>query len=103
DLAEDEGSLLVTIIDTNPCASLLHSDQGIVSKLLDAVTVFCNSHLMLNPCNRLAVIASHSHKSTFIYPKRQESSSDTYSVDGQYELFSEVTSAIKDGVKELVL
>ncbi|EEC10143.1 RNA polymerase II transcription initiation factor, putative, partial [Ixodes scapularis] len=102
-LAEDEGSLLVAIIDTNPCASLLESDQGIVSKLLDALSVFCNSHLMLNPCNKLAIIASHSHKSTFIYPKPQESSSDTYSVDGQYELFTEVTGAIKDGVKELVL
>ncbi|KAG0410694.1 hypothetical protein HPB47_012178 [Ixodes persulcatus] len=100
---EDEGSLLVAIIDTNPCASLLESDQGIVSKLLDALTVFCNSHLMLNPCNKLAIIASHSHKSTFIYPKPQESLSDTYSVDGQYELFTEVTGAIKDGVKELVL
>uniref|UniRef100_A0A0K8R6R2 General transcription factor IIH subunit 3 n=1 Tax=Ixodes ricinus TaxID=34613 RepID=A0A0K8R6R2_IXORI len=100
---EDEGSLLVAIIDTNPCASLLESDQGIVSKLLDALTVFCNSHLMLNPCNKLAIIASHSHRSTFIYPKPQESSSDTYSVDGQYELFTEVTGAIKDGVKELVL
>ncbi|XP_077509740.1 transcription factor B4 [Amblyomma americanum] len=100
---EDEGSLLVTIIDTNPCASLLQAEEGIVSKFLDAATVFCNSHLMLNPCNKLAVIACHSHKSMFLYPRAQPSAQDNYSVDGQYELFSEVKSAIKEGVKELVL
>lgn len=100
---EDEGSLLVTIIDTNPCASLLQGEEGILSKFLDAATVFCNSHLMLNPCNKLAVIACHSHKSMFLYPKSQASAQESYAVDGQYELFTDVTTAIKDGVKELVL
>lgn len=39
----------------------------------------------------------------FLYPKQQADSPETYSIDGQYELFSEVTAAIKDGVKELAL
>lgn len=100
---EDEGSLLVTIIDTNPCASLLQGEEGILGKFLDAATVFCNSHLMLNPGNKLAVIACHSHKSMFLYPKAQASAQESCAVDGQYELFSDVATAIKDGVKELVL
>lgn len=41
--------------------------------------------------------------SMFLYPKQQADSPETYSIDGQYELFSEVTAAIKDGVKELAL
>ncbi|KAH9376970.1 hypothetical protein HPB48_007990 [Haemaphysalis longicornis] len=77
--------------------------MGMLGKFLDAATVFCNSHLMLNPCNKLAVIACHSHKSVFLYPKAQASAQDSCAVDGQYELFTDVTTAIKDGVKELVL
>ncbi|XP_064460336.1 general transcription factor IIH subunit 3-like [Ornithodoros turicata] len=100
--SDEAGSLLVTIIDTNPCSKLIRTGEGTISKCLDAITVFCNSHLMLSPRNKLAVIGCHSHKSCFLYPKAQQETTETYSVDGQHELFTEVASAVKTGVKDLV-
>lgn len=56
-----ETSLLVIIMDTNPNQKILKHDPSILSKCLDSVIAFGNSHLMQKAQNKLAVMACHSH------------------------------------------
>ncbi|XP_014677651.1 PREDICTED: general transcription factor IIH subunit 3-like isoform X2 [Priapulus caudatus] len=46
-------------------------DENQLHKCLDSIMVFCNSHLMLNSENKLAVLASHTDQSKFLYPKAE--------------------------------
>lgn len=56
-----ETSLLVVIMDTNPTQRILKQDSSILSKVLDSVIAFANSHLMQKAQNKLAVMACHSY------------------------------------------
>ncbi|XP_076367264.1 transcription factor B4 isoform X1 [Tachypleus tridentatus] len=103
-MSAEDGNLLVVIVDTNPSIKLVIKGKNVLTHCLDSVMVFANSHLMISPLNKLAVIACHSHKSAFLFPKPQnDDSEDDRPTDGQYELFVQVDRCVKDGVKQLVL
>lgn len=59
--ATQETSLLVIIIDTNPNQKILKQDPNILSKCLDSVIAFGNSHLMQKAQNKLVVMACHAN------------------------------------------
>ncbi|XP_076106521.1 general transcription factor IIH subunit 3-like isoform X1 [Mytilus galloprovincialis] len=111
-MAEETGtsisSQLVIILDTNPvwwgkCGSL-GDGQGIsLTKCLESVMVFANSHLMMSSLNDLSVIAAHTNKSVMLYPNRTNTSTESSSNDGRYELFCRMNEQIKDEVKTIVL
>ncbi|KAL5017492.1 hypothetical protein ScPMuIL_007081 [Solemya velum] len=110
-----ENSLLVVVVDTNPIWWGQSRDEEQIkltlTRCLDSVMVFANSHLMMNHSNKLAVIASHTNKSYFLYPQKEhskavstaEDDSQIRQVDGKYELFAQVDEEIKSEVKNLIL
>lgn len=61
-------ALLTIILDTNPHAWGLLSSTLPLSTLVANLLVFINAHLAISNINQVAVIASHSHTATFLYP-----------------------------------
>ncbi|NXA03998.1 TF2H3 factor, partial [Sapayoa aenigma] len=115
---EDELSLLVIVIDTNPIwwgKRALGEAEFTLSKCMDAVMVLGNSHLFMNRTNKLAVIASHTQESRFLYPGKCWASADPFgdggsstesncsgSKDGKYELLTAINDAIAEEIKDLM-
>ncbi|CAG5156971.1 uncharacterized protein ALTATR162_LOCUS4764 [Alternaria atra] len=65
-------SLLAIVLDTNPHAWAHLSSTLSLSAALANILVFINAHLASGNSNEVAVIASHSHKTTFLYPTPTE-------------------------------
>ncbi|KAL6706779.1 RNA polymerase II transcription factor B subunit 4 [Coniothyrium glycines] len=61
-------SLLAIVLDTNPHAWAHLSSTLSLSSALANILVFINAHLASGNANEIAVIASHSHKTAFLYP-----------------------------------
>ncbi|NXG46544.1 TF2H3 factor, partial [Psilopogon haemacephalus] len=115
---EDELSLLVIVVDTNPIwwgKKAQGEAEFTLSKCIDAAMVLGNSHLFMNRTNRLAVIASHTQESRFLYPGKRWSFADLFgdggtsieyncagSKDGKYELLTAVNDAIAEEIKDLM-
>ncbi|NXF28950.1 TF2H3 factor, partial [Nyctibius bracteatus] len=115
---DDELSLLVIVIDTNPIwwgKKALEEAEFTLSKCIDAVMVLGNSHLIMSRTNRLAVIASHTQESRFLYPGKRWTFADLFgdggssmesncsgSKDGKYELLTAINDAIAEEIKDLM-
>ncbi|NXN76112.1 TF2H3 factor, partial [Himantopus himantopus] len=115
---EDELSLLVVVIDTNPIwwgKKAQGEAEFTLSKCIDAVMVLGNSHLFMNRTNKLAVIASHTQGSRFLYPGKCWAFADlsgdggssvesncSGSKDGKYELLTTINDAIAEEIKDLM-
>uniref|UniRef100_A0A8C0FX19 General transcription factor IIH subunit 3 n=1 Tax=Bubo bubo TaxID=30461 RepID=A0A8C0FX19_BUBBB len=114
----DELSLLVIVIDTNPIwwgKRALGEAEFTLSRCIDAAMVLGNSHLFMNRTNRLAVIASHTQESRFLYPGKGWAFADLFgdggssmesncsgSKDGKYELLTAINDAIAEEIKDLM-
>ncbi|NXJ94225.1 TF2H3 factor, partial [Corythaixoides concolor] len=115
---DEELSLLVIVIDTNPIwwgKKALGEAEFTLSKCIDAAMVLGNSHLFMNRTNRLAVIASHTQESRFLYPGKRWAFGDLFgdggssmesncsgSKDGKYELLTAINDAIAEEIKDLM-
>ncbi|PYH87491.1 transcription factor Tfb4 [Aspergillus ellipticus CBS 707.79] len=66
--SERPPSLLTIIIDTNPHAWALLNASLPLSTAIANILVFLNAHLACNYANEVAVVASHTHKATWLYP-----------------------------------
>ncbi|KIW33298.1 uncharacterized protein PV07_00156 [Cladophialophora immunda] len=69
---EQSPSLLAVILDTNPAAWSLLSSTLPLSSAVANLLVFINAHLAANYTNKVAVIASHCDKATWLYPSPTE-------------------------------
>ncbi|KAG8515007.1 General transcription factor IIH subunit 3, partial [Galemys pyrenaicus] len=114
----DELNLLVIVVDTNPIwwgKQALKESQFTLSKCIDAVMVLGNSHLFMNRPNKLAVIASHTQESRFLYPGKNGRLGDFFgdpgnppdfnpsgSKDGKYELLTAANEVIAEEIKDLM-
>lgn len=58
------------MLDTNPHAWAHLSSTLSLSAALANILVFINAHLASGNANEIAVIASHSHKTSFLYPTK---------------------------------
>ncbi|NXT96847.1 TF2H3 factor, partial [Buphagus erythrorhynchus] len=115
---DDELSLLIIVLDTNPIwwgKRALGEAEFTLSKCIDAVMVLGNSHLLMNRTNKLAVIASHTQESRFLYPGKRWAAADPFgeggpsmesncsgSKDGKYELLTAINDAIAEEIKDLM-
>ncbi|NXX95087.1 TF2H3 factor, partial [Centropus bengalensis] len=115
---EDELNLLVIVIDTNPIwwgKRALEEAEFTLSKCIDAAMVLGNSHLLMSRTNRVAVIASHTQESRFLYPGKRWAFADLLgdgsssvesncsgSKDGKYELLTAINDAIAEEIKDLM-
>ncbi|GIY75443.1 general transcription factor IIH subunit 3 [Caerostris darwini] len=101
---EDNGSLVVAVMDLNPSPQMIKDGECIIPKCLDALIAFCSSHMMLSPLNKLAIVGCHTKQSAFLYPVPSSSElDDLRPSDGQYELLSNIKNSVQDNVKKLVL
>ncbi|XP_072908116.1 general transcription factor IIH subunit 3 [Hemitrygon akajei] len=117
--ADEDVNLLVIVVDVNPVwwgQQILKESQFTLSKCMDAVMVMGNSHLVMSHSNRLALIASHSQESRFLYPSKQwksgsfsESGGTTSaestlssSKDGKFELLALENDIVTEEIKELM-
>ncbi|XP_010082753.1 PREDICTED: general transcription factor IIH subunit 3 isoform X1 [Pterocles gutturalis] len=77
--------------------------------------VLGNSHLFMNRSNKLAVIASHTQESRFLYPGKRWAFADLFgdgsssmesncsgSKDGKYELLTAINDVIAEEIKDLM-
>jgi len=102
--SDEEGSLVVVVVDLNPSPQMIKDGECVMPHCLDAVMAFCSSHIMLNPLNKLAIIGCHTRKSAFLYPLSSSELEDVKPpIDGQYELFANVKNAVHINVKKLIL
>jgi transcription initiation factor TFIIH subunit 3 len=79
-------SLLVIVLDTNPHAWALLSPTLPLSKAIANILVFINTHLAINNANQVAVVASHSHRAVWLYPRPPSSSEDVEMEDNSLNL-----------------
>ncbi|RDW66035.1 hypothetical protein BP6252_09670 [Coleophoma cylindrospora] len=79
-------SLLVIVLDTNPHAWALLSSTLPLSKAIANLLVFINAHLAVNNANQVAVVASHSHRAAWLYPRPPSSGPDTEMDDANTSL-----------------
>ncbi|XP_078083229.1 general transcription factor IIH subunit 3 [Mustelus asterias] len=104
-MADDEDiSLLVIVVDVNPIwwgQQILKESQFTLSKCMDAVMVMGNSHLVMSRNNRLAIIASHSQESRFLYPGKHWKSG-SFAENGDINSAESTSSGSKDGKYELL-
>ncbi|CAJ2512135.1 Uu.00g077600.m01.CDS01 [Anthostomella pinea] len=62
-------SLLTIIIDTNPRAWAALNDTLPISKAIANILVFVNAHLAFGNDNQVAVLAAHTNRAVWLYPK----------------------------------
>lgn len=62
-------SNLTIILDTNPHAWALLTENLSLASTISNLLIFINAHLAMNPANQVAVIASHTHRALYLYPK----------------------------------
>ncbi|CBX92465.1 hypothetical protein IAQ61_006141 [Plenodomus lingam] len=79
-------SLLAIVLDTNPHAWAHLSSTLSLSAALANILVFINAHLASGNANEVAVIASHSHKTTFLYPTPSSSPRPRKAANGDVEM-----------------
>ncbi|KFY64399.1 hypothetical protein V496_03290 [Pseudogymnoascus sp. VKM F-4515 (FW-2607)] len=68
-ITEESPSLLTIVLDTNPHAWALLHETLPLSKAVANILVFINAHLAFNNANQVAVVASHSHRAAWLYPR----------------------------------
>ncbi|GAB6030061.1 RNA polymerase II transcription factor B subunit 4 [Chamberlinius hualienensis] len=96
------GNLLVVTLDLHPSQKLFREGEGVLSHCINSLLVFCNSHLLHSPQNKLAVIASSASKCVYLYPTVKKTES-TYKANEQYELFAKLDGTIENEIKQLIL
>lgn len=94
-------SHLFVVIDCSP-SSLVDQRQYI--RWLDSITVFCNSHLMVDEKNHLTVIASFNSANKIILSTDAglHPNKNIISQRGQFEKFSFLTDILRTGIVNLI-
>lgn len=60
--SNNESSLIVIILDSNPSQRIIRRNPQHLTQCLDSVCVFANAHLMQRAQNSIAALACHHHK-----------------------------------------
>ncbi|XP_033628080.1 general transcription factor IIH subunit 3-like isoform X1 [Asterias rubens] len=106
-----ECSLVVVVVDVNPVWWGLQNganDKGLtLFECMDHVLAFINSHVMMNQNNKVAVIASHTNESRFLYPGREadvKADDGGREVrDGKYEHFANINDTVQEEIRKLIV
>lgn len=64
----NESSLIVIILDSNPSQRIIRQNPQHLTQCLDSICVLGNAHLMQRANNSLAVLACHHHTTWVVYP-----------------------------------
>jgi hypothetical protein len=91
---------LVIAVDVNPSQQVIKKNPNSLTKIVDSVCAFANSHLMLKPQNKIAVVACNHQTTKFIYPTNDKT--EIRQIDGQHELFLFIERSIKTNLAEII-
>lgn len=99
-IQNEDRQLLVVLFDVNPLWWDIKTQKGLpnITKCLDCILAFINSYRMLRHDNQVAVIASHSTRSEFLYPNPNDGSDDhddSYLNDDNKKISSVISSNFK--------
>ncbi|KAH7346500.1 TFIIH subunit Tfb4/p34 [Rhexocercosporidium sp. MPI-PUGE-AT-0058] len=104
-------SLLVIVLDTNPHAWALLKATLPLPKAIANILVFINAHLAFNNANQVAVVASHSHRAAWLYPRPPSNSEDVEMSDttasnldnaNKYRPFALIEDSLLTSLRELI-
>ncbi|CAG8952420.1 hypothetical protein HYFRA_00001167 [Hymenoscyphus fraxineus] len=103
-------SLLVIVLDTNPHAWALLNPTLPLSKAISNLLVFINAHLASHNANQVAVVASHCHRSVWLYPRPEHTSEDVEMKDNapalndanKYRPFALIEDSLLTSLRELI-
>ncbi|PNS14739.1 hypothetical protein CAC42_1761 [Sphaceloma murrayae] len=110
-------SLLTIILDTNPSAWSLLADGLPLAKVVTNLLVFINAHIAINNANKVAVLASHTQRAQWLYPKPLRpfhTGTDGGDVDmsvppsepsedpNKYRPFAQIELALTSGLRDLL-
>ncbi|KAK9766407.1 RNA polymerase II transcription factor B subunit 4 [Basidiobolus ranarum] len=111
-LNEEDPSLLVIILDTNPFSWSKSEESATPLSFNTAqshLLIFIHAYLSLKPDNRIAVVASHLGTSRFIYPTEktdlvaQSEETSTSAKDANvYQRFKSIDKQISKNLKTLI-
>ncbi|ORY85652.1 TFIIH subunit Tfb4/p34 [Protomyces lactucae-debilis] len=104
-LADEEPSLLVVILDTNPIAWEALQLQLPFEKVLADVLVFVNAHIAFDHANQAVLIASHIDRACYLYPTpetRYEHQVDPHRAANAYRPFIVVQDQVVQNLKTLI-
>lgn len=59
--ANNESSLIVIVLDSNPSQRIVRRNPQQLTQCLDSICVFANAHLMQRAQNSIAALACHHH------------------------------------------
>jgi len=102
---EEEGqNLLAVVVDINPNQLLFARKPNSMSQLLNCVLCLINSHLMLEPRHRAALVAAHASGCSFLFPSAEvkEEGKLLRQQDGQYEEFAVVEAVVRRKVAQVI-
>jgi len=94
--------LLVVVLDINPNQLLFARHPGSMTQLINSVLTLLNSHLMLEPTNRVSLVAAHASGCSYLYPDLSGSGQLLRQQDGQYEEFYQVETVVRERVTQVV-
>jgi len=103
--SEDEASLLVVLLDTNPLlwgerafsrSNISSAENNLIlfETLLEHLFVFLNAYLMIKHQNMISIIANHIGDSKFLFPKDNQT-------ENQHIDFSEIKNLVVAELKQL--
>jgi transcription initiation factor TFIIH subunit 3 len=94
---EDIPSLAAIIIDTNPRAWAAIGKQLPISTAIANILVYVNAHLAFNNANQVAILAAHTNRAVWLYPRRPDNQDAAELRKGQQAEDVEMTDADGDG------
>lgn len=90
-------------MDINPNQLLLARQPGALSQILNCALSLMNSHLMLDPGHKVALVAAHAAGCSFLYPgEAGELGQVLRQQDGQYEEFYQVETVVRQRVASVL-
>ncbi|KAH9885902.1 TFIIH subunit Tfb4/p34 [Xylariomycetidae sp. FL2044] len=113
-------SLLTIVIDTNPRAWAAISHLLPISKAIANILVFINAHLAFGNDNQVAILAAHTNRAAWLYPKSPNpdlfaaASDDVEMTDApsaaaslgtsanKYPQFAQIETSILSSLRELI-
>ena len=113
---DDIPSLCTIIIDTNPRAWAALTDVLPISKAIANILVFVNAHLAFSNSNQVAILAAHTNRAIWLYPRppkpahsqdvdMQDSgngSSNAASSANKYPQFAQIENSLLTALRTLV-
>lgn len=102
-------SLLVLVLDTNPYAWSALSPYLSLSNAVSQLLIFLNAHLAFNNANRVAVLASHTNRTHWLYPTAASRKSNAANKGGtgpasanKYRPFSLLEQEVLSNLRKLL-